>query len=359
MLGISVYISDINEVYLRAASALKVKYIFTSLHIPEENFTNFDDNLKSLLLLSSELDLSIIPDISPNTFDKLGIAENDYKGLKEFGFDLVRLDFGFEDLVSVQEIAKYFKIVLNASVVDEAYLDSLSSINLRLDDIYLMHNFYPRSETALSIDYFSKMNKDHKGLKLNSMAFVAGDVYKRLPLYEGLPTLEKHRDQNPFTSAVELRKNHQINTIFIGDNQSSIASLRMISEFLYQGIINIPAYLYEDYTYLYDEELIVRQDMAESLIRLRTSRIANVDIKRNNHRRVGAIVMDNKLAERYSGEISIIKEKMAYSSRSNNIGFVHPDYIDLLEFIDHKEKIKFIRIEEVEKWKFIVRYKVI
>lgn len=358
MFGISVYMSDIDEEYLRAASDLKVKYIFTSLHIPEENFSNFDNNLKKLLSLAKELNLSIIPDISPYTFDKLGIDENDYVSLKEFGFELVRLDFGFENLASVKEISKHFKIVLNASVVDEAYLKSLESINLGLDDIYLMHNFYPRSDTALSKDYFNNMNNDHQELKLNSMAFVAGDLYKRLPLYEGLPTLEKHRDQNPFISAVELRKKYNVKTIFIGDNQSTIASLRFISDFIYEGIVNLPVYLYDDYKYLYDDELIVRQDMAENLIRLRTIRLPDVEVKRNNHRKLGSIVMDNKLANRYSGEISIVKKDMTYSSRSNNIGFVHPDYVDLLEFIDHNEKIKFIRIEEVEKWKFIVRYKV-
>lgn len=344
MLGISVYLSDIDTDYIEYASKLGVQYIFTSLHIPEEDLSDLDEKLDVFLNLCEKLNMRIIPDISPHTFEKLNLENNDFKGLKEKGFDTVRLDYGFEDTKLVQTIAKHFKLVLNASLVNGPYIEKLKDAKIDLTNIILMHNFYPRQDTALTKEYFETLNKTHKKYNIETMAFVVGDKIKRLPLYEGLPTLEDHRDVNPYVAGVELIKKYDVDHIFIGDNQASQIHLDYLSKYIQENIITVPCELDDNYHYLYDKEIKIRQDLGPHIIRLALPR-KDVVVEKNNHRKKGSIVIDNLLAKRYSGEVQIIKEDIPYTSRSNNIGWVHPDYIDLLPYIDFQTKIMLVPIK--------------
>ena len=66
-----------------------------------------------------EYGLSLVPDISPKTFEKLGVKEGDYEALKEMGFTALRLDYGFEDYELVKKLQEDFELILNASVVNK------------------------------------------------------------------------------------------------------------------------------------------------------------------------------------------------------------------------------------------------
>ena len=54
--------------------------------------------------------------------------------------------------------------------------------------------------------------------------------------------------------------------------------------------------------------------------------------------------MENKLAGRYSGEVHIIKESLPFEARTNVIGFIHPEYIDIIDYIDAQTTIVLERI---------------
>ncbi|NLC64222.1 MAG: DUF871 domain-containing protein, partial [Erysipelothrix sp.] len=58
----------------------------------------------------------------------------------------------------------------------------------------------------------------------------------------------------------------------------------------------------------------------------------------------GNIIIDNTLAGRYSGEVQIVINDLPFSSRSNNIGLVHPDYLGILDYLNSDVKLKFVRI---------------
>ncbi|WP_254260972.1 phospho-sugar glycosidase domain-containing protein [Lactobacillus helveticus] len=55
--------------------------------------------------------------------------------------------------------------------------------------------------------------------------------------------------------------------------------------------------------------------------------------------------MQNKLAQRYSGEIDIVKQDLPFEARSNVIGWVTPEYVNLLNYIDDQTKIIFRKID--------------
>lgn len=47
-----------------------------------------------------------------------------------------------------------------------------------------------------------------------------------------------------------------------------------------------------------------------------------------------SIVMQNRLAARYSGEVYLVKHDLPFEARSNVIGFVGPEYVNLFDQIN-------------------------
>lgn len=150
MLGISVYFKDMDLQYLEQASKLGVEIIFNSLNIPEDNDIEIKEKLPLLIEKCRKLKLLLVSDVSPRTFEKLGLRQNDMEGLRRYGFNAVRLDFGFDDPERIVKLQEDFIIILNASVVNKSYLEKCEEAGVNLKDVILTHNFYPHKDRVLS-----------------------------------------------------------------------------------------------------------------------------------------------------------------------------------------------------------------
>ena len=108
--------------------------IFTSMHIPEADYEVLKNDIKIFLNEAKSLNMSVSVDISPNTFALLGLEKNDFMKLKDFGIDIVRLDFGY----SIDEIAELtnndygLNIQLHASTLNTKMLLELESQKCKL-----------------------------------------------------------------------------------------------------------------------------------------------------------------------------------------------------------------------------------
>lgn len=344
MLGISVYFQDFNEEYLREAAKCNAKYIMTSLQIPEEDYSHLDEQLPSFLDLIHELDMELIPDISEETFRRLNLKSGDFKSLKQKGFHKIRLDYGFDDIETLKKLLLDFDIVLNASIVDETLLKELIDAQIDMSRISAMHNFYPRQDTGLKEEEFKEKNKLLHQYGIKIQAFVCGDDIKRFPLYEGLPTLEKHRNIHPYVAAIDLIRNYYVDDVFIGDSQACISTLNMINVYMNHNTILLPSFIDKDYQTLYQEILHCRKELSPNVIRITTPRVKNIRPRHNQYRRKGCITIDNELMGRYCGEVQIMKYDMPMDARCNVIGFIHPDFYEIFDLIDSHMDIKFIKI---------------
>ena len=221
MLGFSSYFQDLDEDYIRFAASHHFKYVMTSLQIPEEDYSDLSEKLPRFLNLLKELDLVLIPDVSPETFNCLKIEKNDFKALKSLGFTTIRLDYGFDDARTLKTLMQDFKVVLNASIIEEPLLEQLKKEDVDLTQLKAMHNFYPRVDSGLKRDEFVEKNKLLRKYGIQVMAFICGDELKRFPMYEGLPSLEMHRDLSPLASCIDLMENLEVDDVFIGDSQAT------------------------------------------------------------------------------------------------------------------------------------------
>lgn len=343
-LGFSTYLSNFEAQKEQLSSLYKEgSPVFTSFHISEDFDDTFIQRAEDMCRYLTNLKYKIIADVSKKTLKMFGV-ESLIGFAKIMNIAVLRIDYGFNDN-EIAELAKQIPICLNASTLT---VDAIHKIKQGGKDIYAMHNFYPRPETGLDEEQFRLRNQMLKEEGIKVLAFIPGDINRRGPIYEGLPSLEVHRKVAPYGSYLDLLLNYKVDGIFVGDGIISQYQLELIENYLQTNVISIPILFEGESEKLYDKEFTIRIDSPRWLLRLQESREYSCyghEILPNNciPRSVGMVTMDNLHYQRYSGEIQIIKESLPADDRVNVIGKMPKEYDILLNNIQNSTKIRFIK----------------
>lgn len=351
MLGISVYLGNdlIEELesYIEKVRKAGFTSIFTSLHIPEDDPQLYQERLYKLGAVAKKHNMELMADISPKSLEYLGFTWENAEGLLDWGLTGLRVDYGISE-VAIIRLSQKMKVALNASTLTRDGLKRLKQGGLRIESVEAWHNFYPRPETGLDQEEFKKVNKWLKQEGITVMAFTPGDGKLRGPLYEGLPTLENHRNLSPFSSCLDLIENGFVDKVLVGDLTVKDDSLEQFASYQ-KGVFLLRAEQEtNDSTLLHILESVQtnRLDAARDCIRSMESRqyglIGTRPVKAFNtvDRPVGTITVDNELYGRYQGEIQITKKDLAADEKVNNIGRVMEEDRPLLQHIRGGEKFQ-------------------
>lgn len=343
MIGISTYFQDLNLEYLKAAVNCGVTHIFTSLVVLEEDYSDFNSKLESILKFSKENNVVFITDVSPVTLAKLDIQN--IEDIKKLGFNAIRIDGGFGTLEESKKLIENFEVYLNASDINPEFISQLKEAGCDINKISVMHNFYPKVHTGLNKAHMIEINKTFQKLGLRVAAFVQGDIKLRGPVFEGLTTLEKHRGVHPFVACVELLDTCFVNDVYIGDNEASIETIRMMIDYQKNNILTLKTVLDEDYKNLYNRDIPIRRDITDAVVRLSYGRGVFRNIKQKNclKRFAGVVTVDNFLSGRYEGEINICKTAISSDGKTNIIGHIYPEFLEILNYLNRNVIIRFIK----------------
>jgi uncharacterized protein len=333
LIGISFYLNDpLAKERLALASKYGVKRAFTSLHIPEES-GDLAGQAKKLLQWAKDLGIDVYADVSKRTPFHLGMES--LLELKSLGVVGLRLD-DFFDYETIIRLANEFKIALNASILFEEDLTALLIKGLRADQLIAWHNFYPRPETGLDEKFFHSQNSLYKQFNIPICAYIQGDGEKRGPLFEGLPTLEKHRETDPFVAALELF-HAGVQDVYIGDPEFSESLLERLMDVDCNNMIPIRIEGFQSGEYR------IRPDFARDVLRLMDTRSSKAIPPLNTiKRQIGTITMDNDRYGRYRGEVQITLNDLPADERVNVIGKIHQEDLHLLSFIKPGQRLKLI-----------------
>jgi uncharacterized protein len=344
--GISLYLSSFQKERERLENLGGSKYsVFTSFHIQEEmnQFPDFKAKAFEMCQWLNQHGFKIIGDVSPKTLQFFNY-ENVLDFAKDFHLDVIRIDYGFSD-EAIIEIAKQYPISFNASTVNLELAKQILAVG---SEVYALHNFYPRPETGLDEALFRNINQSLLDLGIHVMAFIPGDEVKRGPIFEGLPTLESHRQLPPYIAFLDLIINHKIDSVLVGDITLSKEQSDLIKDYIKTGVISIPVQFEVGYEYLYNQVYTIRIDSPHQVMRLQESREYSCDGTKTEpfnciERQSGSITMDNIGYQRYSGEIQIVREDLKQDARVNVIGHIEPNYLKIMQMIKNGKRIKFIR----------------
>lgn len=346
-LGLSVYphIHDINEIiaYLKMAKTYGYQDVYTTIQSPVAWCgSQLKQTYQVLFDFCRNENIIVHVDINKNIMDKVKASPTNLRPFKEMGIDIIRLDFGFEDddLVS--------QMTLNSDgIIIEENASMQSDIEKRLEciekkgdlsQVIAFHNFFPREETGLALSDVvinSKLLKN-KNIKVGGFINALNIPNVIFGLSNGLCTVENHRHKPSYISAGELMATNCFDYMFFGDCFVSEKDLMIVSEMVKNDSVYLPVnYLSNVPPKLIEAlELISfqsRTDQPERVLRATQSRgIIEVEPFNNIEIEKGSLTIDNKLANRYHGELQIALETLSAKSYVNVIGSIDPIASDLL-----------------------------
>lgn len=310
--GLKDYSASSNKAYLLKCVEKGYEVMFTSAHISEAE--NNYKNLTDLVNFASDNGIKTIIDVSKPMMDKFSIPDKTFA---------LRLDYGF----TKQEIVEYsknhlHKVELNASTMSENEFNNLISLGLDLSNVRVSFNFYPKLYTGHSISFVKKRIEYFHQFNIPVLAFIPSHYGFRPPMYEGLPTVEKHRTMT-VGQAIEELKSVGIDEIAFGDAYASCEELEILKKHQCEHLI-IPLKLQKgtnQFVSYLNETFRIRPDYNDLLLRLSSTRSNdNVESYNTTSRNFGDVTIDNNLFLRYKGEINIVLSALPKDKRVNVIG---------------------------------------
>lgn len=331
MLGFSIYLYDKpDKNYIKSMYDKGFKEIFTSIHIPEYAFEHTWQHIESLGEICLEFGLQLTVDLSQDMVKKLPVEIGE---LKRLGITGLRLDDGFS-MQDVSFFTQNYKVALNASTVSANDLQLLKELAIDFTNVEAWHNYYPRQYTGLDEAYFKEQNQLFKEANIQVAAFVMGDDVLRAPMFEGLPTLEKHRNQAVLANAIELVDDYFVNKVFIGDPRISDFASRQLQHYFVEQTLLLRVEMTQSFNPLFERTYHNRPEVARDVIRIVESR----SLFAKHHltgeavnRQIGAVTINLPILERYAGEIQLIKNELPLDPFVITIGLVIDGDIALLK----------------------------
>ena len=342
--------------YLETAAALGYREVFTSLHIPESSTGSAAGALAGVARVARALGMSVWADIAPPALASLGATPSDLGPLAALGLTAIRVDYGYdpEAIAAMTRNPYGLEIVLNASTVRPGELEQILAAGARPERIAACHNFYPRPETGLSPAWFRQTSAVFTARGLRVAAFIPSRAGRRPPLYEGLPTLERHRHLDPARAAAEFLALGHVHTLFFGDpgaTEEELASVRdvWLGDGVPLRVCLAPGVSPEERAILLGGVHVNRDDPAEAVIRSTGSRAyaargPAIAPREPRPRPRGTVTIDNARYLRYSGELQITLRDLPPDPRVNVVGRVVEEDRPLLEYLGPGARFRFIPV---------------
>ena len=317
--------------------------VFLSLHISEEFDDTYCRRAEAVCHRLAEQGFRIIADVSVKTVVQFGEPDLSRLAIR-LRIWALRIDYGFSE-EEIGALADKMPIVLNASTTTAEMARRITGPGRQ---VFAMHNFYPRPETGLDREYLLESTARLQAAGLKVLAFIPGNETRRGPLFEGLPTLEEHRNLLPSAAFVDLAQNFGMDEIFLADPGISDAEAERIARYCEKGVISLPVRLEEGYEDFYGREFTCRVDSPKWLVRFAESRTYSCQggaVKPDNciERIRGAITIDNTGYGRYSGEIMLIRSDLPADPRVNVIGYVTEDALLLADCVRRGQRFRLVR----------------
>lgn len=349
-LGISIYPEhstlEKDKAYIKLASSCGFESIFSCLLSVEDNrLEETKAELKELCAYAKEHGMEVTLDVAPHIFHKLGISYEDLSFFHEIGAKGIRLDEGFDcHKEAVMSYNPYgLNIVINASAGTK-YLDHILSYQANRNGLVACHNFYPQAYTGLSMSHFIFCNESLKKLQMPIGAFVssqAENTFGPWPVYEGLCTLEEHRNLPLDVQVRHLQAMGTIDEILIGNAYATQEELESIAK-IDSRILTFKLELEEglsalEQTIIFDHPHFVRGDMSAYMARSTMPRITyakeSVPVGNTRDLKRGDVVVINDRYGRYKGELHIVLENMPNKGDKNVVGTIPANEMMLMEYL--------------------------
>lgn len=339
-LGISVYPhhSSMEEVeaYIHKAGKLGFKRVFTCMLSASGKKEDVVNEFTTLCNIAHQCDMEVSVDTNERVFKELGATPFDLSLFKQMGVDIIRLDghFGeFED-IEITKNPYNIKIEYNASATI-SLADMLKNGANRFN-MCLCANFFPQRYTGMGLERFKQLKELYLPLGLDNASFVSSQqphTHGPWQVYDGLPTLEMHRDwpidvQLRHLIALGYDKDFIIGNAYASDEELTVLANTNLNKITVKLDVVDDISDVERQVILFDRHMH-RDDCNELVIRSSNPRVAFKEASIAPRKvdkamfEVGDVIVVNDNLAHYRGEIMIVKEPIAVNDNYNLVGHVN------------------------------------
>lgn len=332
--------------YIRLAGSLGFKRIFTCFLSVQESKEDLVKNFKEFCDVAHEAGMIVAADTNPEVFAHIGATPYDLTIFHEIGLDIIRLDgnFGAEGDAAITRNPYGIKIEYNSSGPQS--IDHLIECGADRENMCMCSNFYPQRHTGMSIARYSELNERYLKERMRIATFVTSqekNTFGPWPVYDGLPTLEMHRDlpidlQVRHLNAMNLCQDFIIGNCFASKEELETLAHTDLSK------INMKVDFVDDLTDT-EKEIIFwdkhtsRADSNDLIIRSTMTRVvfkgksipARSEEGFTAHR--GDVIIVNDNLEHYRGELWVVLQEMELSNQYNLVGHLAAHEDILLDYI--------------------------
>ncbi len=336
-LGISVYPEHAPKEkcyeYMKLAGKYGFKRVFTCLLSVKESKEEIVESFSEFCRVAHENGLMVSVDTNPAVFDKLGASPRDVSVFAEMGVDVIRLDGHFGETEDIEITKNPYNIMIEYNASSTMGLDLMILSGANRTNMCICSNFYPQRNTGMGLERYKELNSLYQPRGLNNAAFVTSQQEKThgpWEVYDGLPTLEIHRDLPIDVQVRHLNALGFCNDFMIGNAFASEEELRTMSEInlnknsmkvdLAEGVSDI------------EKEIILcdyhasRDDCNELVVRSSAPRIIYKDkeiIPRKQNKAAftkGDVIIVNDNLKHYAGELMIVLTEIKATPEYNYVG---------------------------------------
>lgn len=320
---------------MRLAGTYGFKRVFTCLLSVQESREEIISNFTEFCQAAHESGLTVSVDTNPEVFKKLDASPLDVSVFAQMGVDIIRLDGHFGEFEDIEITKNPYNIMIEYNASCTMGLDLMIESGANRSNMCICSNFYPQRNTGMGLKRFQELNSRYQPLGLNNAAFVTSqekNTHGPWEVYDGLPTLEIHRDLPIDLQVRHLNALGFCNDFMIGNAFASEAELKSMSEVNLNKISmkinpaeNISKIEKEILTCPYHSS---RDDCNERVVRSSLPRVIYKKesiVPRKNDRDVfkkGDVIIVNDNLKHYAGELMIVLTEIKASEEYNYAGHI-------------------------------------
>lgn len=339
-LGISVYPEHAAKEkcyeYMRLAGKYGFKRVFTCLLSVKENKEEIISTFSEFCKVAHENGLTVSVDTNPEIFKKLDATPLNLAVFAQMGIDIIRLDGHFGEFEDIEITKNPYNIMIEYNSSGTIGLDLIVESGANKNNMCLCSNFYPQRNTGMGLKRYKELCSRYQPLGLNNASFVTSQeehTHGPWEVYDGLCTLEIHRDLPIDVQARHLQALGFCNDIMIGNAFASEEELKALSE-INLNKITMKIELEEGISDI-EKEIITcsshasRDDCNERIVRSSNPRVifkGKDIVPRKNEKKVfqkGDVVIVNDNLKHYAGELMIVLTEMKATDQYNYAGHLN------------------------------------
>jgi len=339
-LGISVYPERAPKEkcyeYMKMAGSYGFRRVFTCLLSVKESKEQIINEFSEFCRVAHENGLTVSVDTNREVFKKLGASPLDLAVFAQMNVDIIRLDDHFGEFEDIEITKNPYHIMVEYNASCTLGLEQMIEKGADRTNMCLCSNFYPQRNTGMGLGRFQELNARYQSLGLPNAAFITSrekDTHGPWEVYEGLPTLEIHRDLPVDLQLRHLNALGYCNDFMIGNAFASEKELKAMSETNLNKIF-IQVDLAEGISDI-EKEIITcglhasRDDCNELVVRSSFPRLKygqEAIVPRENKKTVftkGDVIIVNDNLKHYAGELMIVLDKIRADSYYNYAGYVN------------------------------------